>query len=61
MDGLYLVRKHEQLCQAGVNVVPLGPPSLPLALSGWITINEANCKDESPKIPAMLAFLERLN
>ena len=40
VDGSYLVRKHEQLRQAGVNVAPLGPPSLPL--SGWITINEAN-------------------
>ena len=61
MDGSYLVGKHDQLRQTGVNVVPLGPPSLPLALSGWITINEANCKDESPKIPARLAFLETHN
>ena len=52
MDGSYLVRKHEQLCQAGVNVAPLGPPSLPL--SGWITINEANYKYESQKIPRVL-------
>lgn len=52
VDGSYLVRKHEQLRQAGVNVAPLGPPSLPL--SGWITINEANYKDESQKIPRML-------
>ena len=37
VDGSYLVRKHEQLHQAGVKVAPLGPPSLPL--SGWITIN----------------------
>ena len=51
VDG-YLVRKHEQLRQAGVNVAPLGPPSLPL--SGWITINEANYKDESQKIPRVL-------
>ena len=49
VDGSYLVRKHEQLRQAGVNVAPLGLP-----LSGWITINEANYKDESQKIPRML-------
>ena len=52
MDGSYLIRKHEQLHQAGVNVAPLGPPSLPL--SGWITINETNYKDESLKIPTVL-------
>ena len=54
VDGSYLVRKHEQLRQAGVNVAPLGPPSLPL--SGWITItiNKANCKDKSQKIPRVL-------
>ena len=54
VDGSYLVRKHEQLHarQAAVNVPPLGPPPLPL--SGWITINEANYKDESPKIPRVL-------
>ena len=31
VDGSYLVRKHQQLRQAGVNVAPLGPPSLPLS------------------------------
>ena len=49
VDGSYLVRKHEQLRWAGVNVAPLGPPSLPL--SGWITMKEGNYKDESLKIP----------
>ena len=52
VDGSYLVKKYEQLRLAGVNVAPLGPPSLPL--SGWIVINEANYKDESKKIPRML-------
>ena len=57
MDGSYLVRKHEQLRQAGVDVAPLGPPALPL--SGWITINVANYKDESPKIPRVLPGMLR--
>ena len=52
VDGSHLVRKHEQLRQAGVNVAPLGPPSLPF--SGWININEANYNDESLKIPRVL-------
>ena len=28
VDGSYLFRKHEQ---AGINVAPLGPPSLPFS------------------------------
>ena len=52
VDGSYLVREHEQLRQAGVNVAPLGPPSVPL--SSWITINGSNYKDESSKIPRVL-------
>ena len=52
VDGSYLVKKHEKLRQAGVNVTPLGPPSLPL--SGWITINETNYEGESPKISRVL-------
>ena len=52
VDGSYLVRKHEQLRREGVNVGPLGPPSIPFC--GLITINEANYKDKSTQIPHVL-------
>ena len=49
VDESYHVRKYEQLRQVGMNVVTLGPPSLPQSL--WIAINEANYMDKSPNIP----------
>lgn len=47
VDGSYLPHKHEQLKQAGLQVVPLSPPSIPPI--GW-----DNHKEKAEKIPVVL-------
>ena len=51
VDGSYLVRKHQRLQQAGVNVAPLKLPSVPL--SSWESIDDKNFKDVTRKVPKL--------
>ena len=59
VDGSYLPRKYERLRQAGLNVAPLDPPSVPPA--GWEDVNEDNHKDMAEKIPVVLPGNQSIN
>ena len=50
VDGSYLQRKHKQMTDAGITVVPLGAPTgIPLA--GWEVMTEASVKDIAKQLP----------
>ena len=53
VDGSYLSRKHQELKNSGVDVVPLDPPSIPLV--GWEKLLPKSYMTFSDKIPKMLA------
>ena len=61
VDGSYLFRKQQSLCQPGPSVVP-PPPSPPL--SGWEPVTEANVGTISQKVPRVtsgLCFIKPLH
>ena len=47
VDGSYLIRKHQKLQQAGINVAPLKLPSVPL--TSWDSINDKNFTEATRK------------
>ena len=49
IDGSYLARKHQELQKTGVNVAPLGHPSIPP--SGWDAVKGENFKFAVEKMP----------
>ena len=51
VDWSYLARKHQQLQVDGVNVAPLGIPSVPP--SGWNAMTETDCKEAVEKMPKL--------
>ena len=51
VDGSYLVRKHQRLQQAGVNVAQLKLPSVPL--TSWESIDDRNFKEATRKMPKL--------
>ena len=51
VDGSYLIRKHQKLQQAGINVAPLKLPSVPL--TSWDSINDKNFTEATRKVPKL--------
>ena len=50
VNGSYLERKHKQMMDAGMTVVPLSAPT-GTPLTGWEVMIEANVKDLAKKLP----------
>ena len=51
VDGSYLWRKYQAVCETGVNVAPLLHVVPDQPLSGWELVTETNYKEYADRIP----------